>query len=267
VKLKVSFFSFISLVIILSFIISSCRNTNNVVSSGFLQKRKYNKGFFVNIFPRREKVSTVLHPNIETEVMTENSLSPLSLKGGEFSNVHPSGSGQKHQKIDTTNIYLLASVDNVKQTDNIPCKPSIPEKKNILQKPNNRVVGKIISKLERRLIIPLPLGKDDGKRVMNKDALIGFFCGIATPFLLIVLMALLIGAASSIILDIVGIAMVICAICAFTYSRSGLNQIKHFPEIFKGKGLARAGLILGMIEIAIMLTILLIALIIYLLLK
>ncbi len=266
-KSKTSFFSLINLVIILSFIITSCRNTNNVVSSGFVQKRKYNKGYFVNISPKKQKVATVQTHKSETEIINENSLSPLTLKGGEFSDVRPSGLGQKHQKIDTVEIPLLASTDDIKPTDNIPAKPVLPEEKKIEQKQNNSVVGKIISKIERRLINPLPFGRVDGKRVMNRDALIGFFCGITTPFLLIVLMFLLAGGASSIVLDVVGIAIVVCAICAFTYSRSGLKQIKHFPEIFKGKGFAVAGVILGMIEVGIMLTILLLIIVLDLLLR
>jgi hypothetical protein len=239
-KPTLSFFSLISLIILLSFIGISCRDNNNVVSSGIIQKRKYNKGYFVNVFHNRQKVSTIQAPKSETAVASTN---------------------QSVTKTEKNDDNLIASTDDVKQTDYKPTKPVIPDEKNIRGKLNNTFAGRIISKVERRLNTSLPFGRDDGKRVINKDALLGFFCGITTPVLLIVLMALLIGQASSIVLDIVGIAIVVCAVCALTYSRSGLNQIKHFPDIFKGRGYALVGFILGMIEVAIMLTTLLLIII------
>ena len=36
--------------------------------------------------------------------VNENSLYPLTLKGGEFSDVHPLGQGQKHQKMEFLNM-------------------------------------------------------------------------------------------------------------------------------------------------------------------
>jgi hypothetical protein len=239
-KTGTSFSSLISLIIIQLFIISSCRNTNNVISSGIIQKRKYNKGYFVNVFPKRQKVSKIQIPNNQTTIASSNQT--VTKSGNNTDN-------------------LIASTDDIKQTVNKPTKPVIPDEKNIRGKQNNTLAGRIINKVERRLNISLPFGRDDGKRVINKDALIGFFCGITTPVLLIVLAVLSISGAGSVVLDIVGIAIVVCAVCALTYSRSGLNQIKHFPDIFKGKGYALVGFILGMIEVAIMLTTLLIIII------
>jgi hypothetical protein len=252
-KTKTSFFSLISSIIILSFIFSSCTTTNNVVSSGPIQKRKYNKGFFVNIFPKREKVSTVLHPNSETAVMTENSLSSLSLKGGEFSDANPSRSGQKHQKIDTTNIYLLASVDNVKQIDNNATKPVPPEDKNIKQKLNTGLVGKIISKIERKVNTPFPLKRDDEKPRLNGMALAGFICSLLGPTIGIGLS--FIGAISSptaiITAIILGIIALMCIIFGIIYSSLALRRMRRNPGKWKGRGFAIAGLIIGFLTVLV----------------
>ena len=48
-KIKFFLIAFIGLIILMAFLLSSCRITNHVVSSGFIQKRKYCNGYYVNL--------------------------------------------------------------------------------------------------------------------------------------------------------------------------------------------------------------------------
>src|ERR1017187_4798104 len=46
-------FNFLSLFLLLSIIISSCNTSNKVVSSSFIQKRKYTKGYHFDLLSKR----------------------------------------------------------------------------------------------------------------------------------------------------------------------------------------------------------------------
>jgi hypothetical protein len=222
-KHKTTFFSLISLLIILTFFITSCTTTNNVVSSGIIQNRKYNKGYFVNIFPKRQKVTATQIPKDETIIAaTRQSLS-------------------KTEKVEDN---LIASADDVKQTDNITTKPVIPEEKIVQQKQSNSIVGKIISKIEKKLINPFPKDVPDDKPKVNGMALAGFICGVIA--LIIILMALasfsVEGGYTLLILF-----EITCTMLSVILSDFALEQMKKAQTRWKGKLFAIIGLILGLL--------------------
>jgi hypothetical protein len=225
-KAKTSFFSLTSFIILLSFIISSCRNTNNVVSAGIIQKRKYNKGYFVNIFPKRQKVTAVQTPQSETVITSSN---------------------QTVTGTDKNDDDLLAATDDVKQTVNNPSKPILPDEKIIQQKQSNRIIGKIIGKIERKLITPFPKDVTDDNPKVNGFALAGFICGVSAPLLL----GLLTLVNVVVTFPIFAISAVIAIPCAIIFSAIGLHQIKLYPYNYKGKIFAIIGIVIGLAGIII----------------
>jgi hypothetical protein len=222
-KPETTFFSLISLFIILSLIISSCNTTNNVVSSGFIQKRKYNKGYFVSVFPKRQKVSSF--QTSKSEIIIASSKQPVT----------------KTEKIDEN---LIASTDDLKQTENIPAKPVPPDENIIHQKQNNSIVGKIIGKMERKLISSFPKDTIDDKPKVNGFALAGFLSSIYMP----VFSVIIINQVSTTPIVLIILFLVICSIIL---NIIGLIKIKKNPAKWKGKGLATIGLILGILYIVI----------------
>jgi len=78
-KNKNLLFTVTFLIFFLSLIISSCRNTSNVVSSGLIQKRKYNKGYFVKVLSVKS-TNSKLEAKDNDEMAVNSSPNTLSNK-------------------------------------------------------------------------------------------------------------------------------------------------------------------------------------------
>jgi hypothetical protein len=88
-KTNTSLINNIGLIITISIILSSCKTTNNVVTSNFIQKRKYNHGYYVNIFSKKYSVvnlreNTNVIPEIKSDeqqqAQSDNHAVPLTTK-------------------------------------------------------------------------------------------------------------------------------------------------------------------------------------------
>jgi hypothetical protein len=245
-KIKKTFLTLIGATFFLTFILSSCCSTNNVVSSNLIQKRKYNHGYFVNIFSKKSEVSKLQANNNEKAIDPANSQIT-----GEAVTEKNQREIQPDNSLDITVNTDSIAVSKQKQTNDQFNKPVSSDEKNI-QKSQNRIkLEKIINAIKRKSFNSFPIDKPDEGPKVNPNALAGFICGLTAMFLFII--AALISSSSVELAIVLGLFMIACAICAIIFSSIGKRKIKKHPEMFKGKGFAIAGLILGIVGTSVLL--------------
>jgi VIT1/CCC1 family predicted Fe2+/Mn2+ transporter len=243
-KIKKTFLTLVGATILLTFILSSCCSTNNVVSSNLIQKRKYNHGYFVNIFSKKPEVSKIqvndnkktidpVNSQITGEAITETkNKSQREIQPNNFSDIVANTDS--------------AAVSKQKQTKDQFNKPVSSDEKNIRKSQSRIKLEKIINTIKRKSFNSFLIDKPDEAPKVNPNALAGFICGLTAMFLL--MLALLISSSNGGLAIVLVLFMIACAICAITFSIIGKRRIKKHPEMFKGKGFAIAGLVLGLIE-------------------
>lgn len=199
------------------FIITSCSVSDDVVSSKFIQKRKYNKGFHLNKKKRTEKgpkYEKTHHDLVTKKEKTQSNKNRDALK----SNYTP----------DESNDILTAS-----STDFLSSEPTSNFNNND-EITNNPIKSKIkIKRLEK-------LKRHFHEENLNTDEPPKLHWAALTGF----------------IVSMVGllIAPILLGITGIVFSSIGLSKIKK--ENFKGKGFAIAGLIIGIVDVVLIFLIL-----------
>ncbi len=230
ILIKKAFLTLIGVTVSLTFLISSCRTTNNVVFSNLIQKRKYNSGYFVNIFSKSPKTTETKIKDKKTAIKTEN-----------------------EQEIQTNN-----STDLIASTDNsiISNQKSLECQSNGLISSNNNEIQQIFAVQKREMACfsknnifnHLSADTSNGRPKVNWKAKIGLYYGlIGLPIFLIIKSPKLLWYSSfahNLIFIIIPIFMII--ICALA-----LHQINKRPDKWKGKGYAIVGLCFGILLLAI----------------
>lgn len=206
--LKILFIAFSTL------IIYSCSTNQNVVSSNFIQKRKYNKGYYCDISKRQIQKKT-------KNTILQNLNSPLE------KNINP---------IDED---IIINANDINNSNQLYASTEILTESNQIKSPINNTSKK-------KYIIKYSNINDNSEPKLNKPALISFISGVAS--LIFILLDLLIKTTFSSI----GLLILLSLISAIIFSIIGLNQIKNNPDKYKGKNYAYLGLgiSIGIISIA-----------------
>ena len=225
----------IGVIVLLTFLISSCRTTNNVATSNLIQKRKYNSGYFVNVFSKSPSTTKSKIKDKNTAIKTE-----------------------KEQEIQTNNsIDLIASTDNIFVSNQ---KPLACQLNKLISSNNNKIQQSVAVQKREMTCFPksnvfnhLPADTSDGKPKVNWKSLTGFFCGMfGIPVYLIISESTGggfwdLGLKSIVILFII-IPVFLIILCA-----QALRQIKKEPTKWNGRGFAKVGLYFGIFLLSLFL--------------
>lgn len=225
--IKLSIMKKLAFILASLLIITSCSVSENVVSNKLLQKRKYTKGFHLNKNNRykesfelaKEHHDTDLNNEESNEKYVENSINSNDNLEQTKPNISKSNySGKPDEEA------LTAST-----TDYIPSQ-SYPISKNNFQeyaKKNN---------LHQKNELFKQKTKKAEKNAMKESKKVHWaaLTGFVTSLVGLLFMPILLG--------IIGIV----------FSSIGLVQIKKSPELYKGKGFAIAGLVVGIVDVLIM---------------
>lgn len=232
-KISYTYYLFFPLLFCLLIISESCNISDQVASSKFIQKRKYNKGYYINnLFNKKQ-----------TYIKKEDSLTKESYSINEETEENPltflSSNGDSHQQ--TANINVLYTMTN----DYI-----LSDLKHIINFPNSTTNSTKYLFNRNEKIINIPFSKNDTiidnkkiyKKPVNRMALTGFlssllgFVSLYCSFFLFNLEL-----------------YVLCAILAIIFSSIGLKRIKQHPDLWRGNGIATAGFVIGIIELTLLL--------------
>ncbi|MGD0711046.1 MAG: ECF transporter S component [Bacteroidales bacterium] len=213
--------------------------TNNVVSSNFIQKRKYSKGYFIN--PSSEKIK-VNKPQIKNN--EEESNSPNKRINNKAISVVKNVCYKENESDNSSD--FLASIDDVvitkKEKKNFQSnRPILSDCKNIMggQKDN---VKRDSYTIQLKYTNPFPKDKPDDKPKVNGMAVAGFIS------ILLSVLILTLGTTGGTFFLPMGI---ICLVGAAILSIIGYKGIKKGQS--KGKWLAIAGLALEILVAAFIL--------------
>jgi hypothetical protein len=198
-----------------------------VVSSGLIQKRKYNKGYFVKVLSVKS-TNSKLEAKDNDEMAVNSSPNTLSNKAKLEIKTET-----KLEERNNNSLVLLAMNNVAKQQD----KPRTIAYFTI-QKESciNDNIGKIYSKTAKKSINPFPEDKRSDDNKLNGKALAGFICSMIT---IIPMFIALSSQPSLLVLWIIGL------VSSIILSLLGYKEIKH--DNSKGMGFAIAGLIIEMI--------------------
>lgn len=201
-------------IIIMAF---SCKSSNDVASNNLIQKRKYMKGYYVN--------SQKPIKNKQKEII----ITEISNKGNnelDFVDDYNNDTELESQ-IDLTEIFDNSKKENLKNDDRIQItlKGIINESKIQSNKKLDKLTKKLVKKLSKRTLL-----YPDDDPIIKKTEPLGLVGGIIGIVSLLVL-PLFFGAA------------------AIVFSAISLSKFSKNPELYKGKGWAIAGLILGVISV------------------
>lgn len=250
-KIKKVFLTFIGVAILLTFILSSCCSTNNVVSSNLIQKRKYNHGYFVNIFSKKPEVSKIqVNDNKKTIDPVNSQITGEAVTEKSQREIQPDNSSDLAVNTDS------AAVSKKKQTSDQFNKPVSSDEKNIRKSQSRIKLEKIINTIKKKNFNSYPIDKPDDERKVNGMALAGFICSLLGPFLFF--LSIIISVLSSSAMMPIGlIAIPFLGSFAIVFSAIGRKQIKKYPTKWKGKWKAVIGFVFGIIETSIFLLMLL----------
>lgn len=215
--------------IIIALFLASCKTGSSVSDKGIVQKRKYQKGFYVNVkspFDKKQKLEENSEQNapIHAEAKTPKSIS----------------SNYKSAKLQKPNHSKSATASKIEE----PASKfkSVEEKRfeDLEASTNNEVQGDVFT--NKHSFYKQDLSKDEATvspqiteryqpQRLNTLALLSFIFGV--------LCWLIFGIPFS-------IAAVVCGMI-------GIIQIEKSPDIYRGQGFAIAGLILGLIALILLL--------------
>lgn len=196
---------------------SSCSTSNNVTSNGLIQKRKYNKGYYVKsnkqIKAKKEKlvvVNSVNETDFENVPAIQNNARTEVVRVEKSKKNKPS----KKNKIAPPDDRIAITLKDI-----------LGESKNVTSKKLLKINNKIIRKFYQQ--DPPVQNYTPANRKLEALGLVSFFSALIGLFI----GGLLFGTAA-VVLSIIS-----------------LNKFSKNPGMYKGKGWAIVGLILGIIAI------------------
>jgi hypothetical protein len=207
-----------------TFIITSCSSSKEVTSSSFIQKRKFRKGWHVDL-PKRER-----DPVHAIRVENSSPVQPDLTPGMELPEAEAS-----------TDLTLIADLDDnaiaLGDVDQSPAASILHGDPNNSEAKNKRLVTLLPQALTHamRMAVATQEGTDangpmagpaspEGGTATNTWAIVGFVCSLFIPLL------------------------------GLIFSLIALNQIKKTGE--KGRGLAIAGLVISIVTMLIVIAVL-----------
>jgi len=206
----------LSIFLIFSILFSSCVTSDKVISDNFVQKRKYNKGYFVNSTSKINKVEKTSKSEIYTAEASKLNQPKKSLELNQ--NSYNNNNIFEQPLSASTNLNQDATTKPAKSTYEII---SI----------NNETESQ--SSINNYTIKNNEINKKDARKT-HWGAIAGLTTGIVGLF----------------------IFGIILGICAIIFSSIALAAIKNHPDVYKGRGMARAGLIIGIVGLVLTIMIL-----------
>lgn len=206
---------------LLSLIVFSCKSGETIADQGFIQKRKYQKGYHVNIkSPFNSNNNSVHLEKTAHESFTTSLRSSLPSNSVKQVLVNPVG---KESKLDSETIYVknrnkTKAVSFVGEDDVAEATASIDEAISVKTK-----TSLYLNKSQNQ-----PQDYYSARR-LSTISLLSFLFAIASLFIL----GIPFGAAA-VVLGIIGIV-----------------QVEKNRDIYKGQGFAIAGLIIGLIAVIV----------------
>jgi hypothetical protein len=176
------YFAFALLLIFFLPIIHSCVTTDKVTNSKIIQKRKYNKGFYVDLFSSKKTRS--IKQNNEQQLVINTIDIPDNNKQQQTESFYLNY--ENDNTIETKDI-LLTSAENIVIYPSIKKYTHIDNKNKIVQtKPKNNAIGEDFIFAKKKLNTKSKPILYDEKLEINKIALAGFILailGLLTLFL------------------------------------------------------------------------------------
>lgn len=209
---KIQIFQAITVFLILIFV-SSCKTSSDVVSNGLIQKRKYTKGYYVksNKQTKSKKEKRIVSKSIEEQVVANIPAIQPDVRT-EVVRIETS-------KRDNTSKQKRKSLNDERIA--ITLKDILGESKNVTSKKLTKINQKIARKFSQQ--DPLIHNYTPANRKLEPLGLVSFFSALIGLFFAGILF---------------GTAAVVLSIIS-------LNKFSKNPGMYKGKGWAIIGLILG----------------------
>lgn len=198
----------------IAMLFGSCKSSHDINSGGIVQKRKYTKGYHVNARTNKSHKPKELHvANVFAIDSTQ----------GATSNVH----ADVDQPLNTTEVgsrQIAKAAKGAEKAKAIPLTGTKPEQ---VQETARVITVNTSStvKASKNAVIPNQDLTQNTVRITPTSAILSFIFGIAGLF----------------------VAAIIMGPLAIIFGIVGLSRIDSNPGLYKGKGFAIAGLILGII--------------------
>lgn len=213
---------FIGLLVVAA-LFASCATSDKVVTGNFIQKRKYNKGFYVSAKGKKEKEMKFKNTGIviTNEVAKNETISNFSYKSKKES---ISDNTFENTLIASTDESFIPKKNNF-QLDYVDVDKNLIEKLEVkLENSKNKFQKKIQEKAQKLNLLQ-KIDSDEPKT--EGLGLAGFITGLVGLFVL------------GIVLGIISII----------FGAISLGKISKQPEKYKGKGFAITSLILGILDV------------------
>jgi len=206
-------------------LLTSCNSSKDVVSSSSIQKRKYQKGYYANLFSTKKKADGKVENSTDKVAVTNQSKENNPDKiGTEATNEVVENSIR--EDVFATSEKAVPVVEKKKQF--FPIKTVLAMQKAEKEKLQQKFTNKIMKRLSKALTPR----EEEGAGGSNKTlAILGMIFGI-------------LGCISYCAGPFFGLAGVICSAIA-------LSKIKKDSATYGGKGMAVAGLICGIVAVVV----------------
>lgn len=226
---------FILLVLSVQILFTSCGNTNQVVSSSFMQKRKYTKGYHFSVKTNSAKLQKEAKGN--TAEAFEGEVITLSEK--------PTCTDDTEKEISRidVNVYKMTSRNIVQKVAKNEIRIEKPVSKASVS--NNYKQGRKERAHEMGTTQAKRTVADDGKRV-NGNAIASFFFGLLAISPIVLAMFgffFLYAGFALVVLSLIG------TVLSILLGAIALSEINNDPERLKGAGFAAIGIALGVMMI------------------
>lgn len=211
--------------------LNSCVNSNHVLSNSFIQKRKYNKGWFIK---KTVEPKTNIAKQIENELIEHITVDPEGtvLSNSSDSNSHDlTKTTSNSKKIDQSNAEKVI----VNSKDNKNSNLSFNE-------PNIKLFRKYPLRISYNANKESSINnepKDLTKKRQEPFGLIGFIIGILTLIAIIIILGNALEIASLTIVTLTA------GLISLTFGIISLIRIMRNKDTFKGKGVSIASIITG----------------------
>ncbi len=220
-------FSLAISIIVLIILVSSCKTSNDVVSTKLIQKRKYRSGFYVNNNNRAKEKKDDLVFTGQEDLFSDAVFVENNSKSEAFFEL----------EIDRTEELIKKEESNEVN----------PEKKGNELASSSKKVNKKAAKLDKKIqrykknLSSFENGDDPP---MKKTEILGLLSFI---FAIVGIVSLLIG----ILVGGVGLAFIILELLAIIFSIISLSRHNNDPNKYKGKVYAKAGLWIPLISLMV----------------
>ena len=276
-------------IFVLTQLMISCSTTDNVVSSSIIQKRKYNNGYYVNSFSKKIKISNPkinsdneINANTLTYLANQEKFENKEIEQKEDNSDYLFASiGEDPIIVSKDNNLDLVKKHKIKNSKYIVSKDTLEECDEIILKKGDIISAKVLEvgvnelkykKCNNLLGPTYSILKSEvfmirytngNKDFFNKKSSVNSNNSVSNnasdrqtePFSIVSISSGVFGLFIGLVLS--ALAGTLFGISGIVFGAISLGKIKKNPDKYKGKGLATAGLVTGIIITALTLLLLL----------